>query len=88
MERALHEAILERVEAEDRDATRPARTMPRQRREQRLELLELAVHRDAQRLERARRRIDAADARRADRAHDRAAQIERRLELVCRRAPA
>ena len=40
------------------------------------------VHGDAQSLERTRRGIDAADSRGADRAHDRAAQIERRFELA------
>ena len=47
-----------------------------------LSCVELGVHRDAQRLEGARRRIDAADAARADRAHDGAAQVERGLELA------
>ena len=63
-------------------ATPPISSDARERGEQLLELLELAVDRDAQRLERARRRIDAADAHRADRAHDGAAEVERRLELA------
>ena len=71
-----------RASGSSRIATRPpGATMSRQRREELLELLELAVHRDAQRLERARRRVDAADAHRPDGAHDRAAKIERRREL-------
>ena len=68
-------------------ATPPGATTVGQRREQRLELLELAVDRDAQRLERPRRRVDAADARRPDRAHDGAAQVERRLRAPRPRAP-
>src|SRR5690606_1436433 len=67
--------------ADDRDATASADHV-RQRREERLELLELAVHRDAQRLERARGRVDAADPHRADGADDRASEIERGRELT------
>ena len=63
-------------------ATPPSATTSASDGEERLELLELAVHGDAQRLEGARRRVDAADARRPDGAHDGAAQIERRRELA------
>jgi hypothetical protein len=55
------------------------------RREQRLELAELVVHGDAQGLERAGRRVDAADAHRPHGAHDGAAEVERGLELTVRR---
>ena len=53
----LTEAILERVKRDDRGDAAVLEQLG-QRGEQRVELVELAVDRDAQRLERARRRID------------------------------
>ena len=77
---ALDQPVLERVKRDHRqDAARAEHA--RRQLEQRVELLDLVVHGDAQRLERARRRIDAAHPRRTDRAHHGAAQVERRREL-------
>ena len=53
-----------------------------ERGKQRLELLELAVHGDAQGLERPRGGVDAANPRGAHRAHDGAPQVERRAQLA------
>src|SRR5687768_6286688 len=47
------------------------------------QLLELGIHRDAQGLKGARRRIDAADSTRTNGAHDSTSQIERVIELFC-----
>src|SRR5450432_426738 len=80
-EGALHEAILERLEREDRGVTTVVDDL-RQRGQERGELVELAVDRDANGLKAPGGGVDAPDADRADRAHDRAAEIERGVELV------
>src|SRR6185369_4620718 len=67
-ERLLDDAVFERVIAENREATAGTQQLPAVV-EQRFDLLELAVDRDAKRLERARRRIDAGLGANAGRAH-------------------
>ena len=63
-QRVLHDPVLERVKR-DHDEPRAGAQPPRGRLEERVEPVELAVHPDAQRLERARRRIDPLIARAA-----------------------
>jgi hypothetical protein len=69
------------VEGDDRQHP-VGRDQVHRRGEEGLDLLQLLVHRHAQRLEGARRRVEAADARRPHRAHHRATQVEGRLQLA------
>ena len=84
-EEALDAAVLERVEGDRRQPALGTQELPRQR-QRGVELLELAVDRDPDRLEGALGRVAAAEARgRGDRGGDRVDELERggeRAELA------
>jgi hypothetical protein len=78
----LDDAILERVKRDHHQA-RPDRQAVRHSRQKCVDVVELAVHPDAERLERARRRIDPREsAPRHCSSHDRR-QLRSRLERGC-----
>src|SRR5438093_6923534 len=74
----LHDAVLERVEGDDREPATGSKD-PERGREAFLDVLELVVDGDAQGLEHARRRVDASAAR-LFHARDEAPEIRGRLE--------
>jgi hypothetical protein len=81
----LHGAVLERVERDDREAA--TGTQDRHRGHEAMpQVLELVVHRDTERLEDARGRIDAARALLLD-AEDETTEVVRGHERLARAAP-
>ena len=81
---SLHDPVLERVERDDRETAAGAQERERGHKTA-LEVRELVVHRDAQRLEDARRRIDGAGTLLFDAEHE-ATEIVRSEERLARAA--
>ena len=82
---SLHDPVLERVEGDDRETA--TGTEEREcRRETAFQVVQLVVHRDAQRLEDARRGIDRARALGLDAEHE-LAQVIGREERLARATP-
>src|SRR6202012_4500287 len=80
-ERALHQAIFQRMEADERgDAGGTQQVFGEA--EQCVQLIQLRVDGEAQRLKFLRRRIDTAEPPRSDRAHDGASKLERIAQLT------